>query len=93
MAEAAKESGAATPAPVESGIGEGMLKWSLLVNNKTASNYWAAIKSQTLLNPWDELSDLIFTKLCVTDTIIIFILETGKLRFNEYKRLATLTYY
>lgn len=67
MAEAAEERGAATPTPVESGIGEGMLEWSLLVNNKTARNYWAAIKSQTLLNPWDELSDLIFTKaLCDT---------------------------
>ena len=53
MAEAAQERGALTPTPVESGLGEGMLEWSLLVNNKTAHNYWAAIKSQTLLNPWD----------------------------------------
>lgn len=34
MAEAAKESGSSEFCPVESGIGEGMLKWSLLVNNK-----------------------------------------------------------
>jgi len=37
MAEAAEERGAPTPTPVESGIGEGMVEWSLLVN-KTAGN-------------------------------------------------------